>query len=526
MMAVNDVPLSPISFMRRAADVYRDKVALVAGDGAEVSWTALRHRSDRMADALRHQGIRAGERVAILASNDIDLLCAHYGVPGAGGVLVALNTRLSAQEYRHLLGHSGSRVLLVDPAHADRIDAVTDDLGVELVVGLGADVGDVAYDDWVAAAPVGPGLVGPEDERAPITINYTSGTTGSPKGAIYTHRGAYLNALGQVAEVGLRPDSTYLWTLPMFHCNGWCFTWAVTAVGATHVCLPKFEGARAVDLLRRHGVTHLSGAPVVLADMAAAWEADPVPLGSPILAATGGAPPTPRVIETMRRMGVDVVHLYGLTETYGPSVVCEVQPAWQSLDDEAYARRTARQGVRSINVESVRVVDETMQDVPADAATLGEIVIRGNTVTAGYLDAPEATAKAFEGGWFHTGDLAVMHPDGYLEIRDRSKDIIISGGENVSSIEVENTIASHPAVREVAVVAAPHDRWDEVPIAFVTLRPGTTATEQEIIDHVRERLAHFKAPKAVRFTELPKTSTGKVQKYLLRGVADPLPRQD
>ena len=521
MSAANDVPLTPLSFLRRNADVFGAKTGVIAGDGAPVTWAELCGEADRLADAFRAHGVGAGERVAMLARNTVDLLAAHYGVPGAGAVLMALNTRLAPEEYAAILDDGDARVLLLDPFYADLIAPVVDRLDVDVVVALDGDVQgamtdltDVGYGEWVDAAPSSGGMTPPVDERAPITVNYTSGTTGQPKGALYTHRGAYLNAMGLAVQMRLTADSTYLWTLPMFHCNGWCFTWAVTVVAGTHVCLPRFDAVTALELAVEHRVTHLCGAPVVLNDMAAAGEG--VDLSHGVVAATGGAPPTPRVIETMRSMGVEVVHLYGLTETYGPSTICEPQPGWAGLNAGEYARMTARQGVRTVNVEGVRVVDDAMADVPDDGRTMGEIVVRSNTVTAGYLNAPEATEQALAGGWFHTGDLAVMHPDGYLEIKDRSKDIIISGGENVSSIEVENTLAAHPAVSEVAVVAAPHQRWGEVPIAFVALRSGEEATEEQLITFVRDRLAHFKAPKAVRFTELPKTSTGKVQKYTLR----------
>lgn len=524
MPLANDVPLTPLSFLRRSADVFGDRTGVVSGDGSTVSWAAFHAKADALADAVRAHGTGPDERVAILARNTTDLLAAHYGVPGGGASLIALNTRLSPEEYLTILDDSGARLLLLDPFYADLIAPVVDRLPVDLVVALDDDVQgattdltDTAYRDWAAAAVPSGGMAPPSDERAPISVNYTSGTTGRPKGAIYTHRGAYLNSLGMALQMRLTADSAYLWTLPMFHCNGWCFTWAVTAVSATHVCLPKFDAQQALALADEHEITHLCGAPVVLNDMAAVGST--VDLSHGVIAATGGAPPTPRVIETLRSMGVDVVHLYGLTETYGPTAICQSQHGWKELDADEYARKAARQGVRTVNVEQIRVVDDNLVDVPPDGETMGEIVVRSNTVTAGYLNAPDATRRALSGGWLHTGDLAVMHPDGYLEIRDRRKDIIISGGENVSSIEVENVVAAHPAVNEVAVVAAPHPRWGEVPVAFVSLRTGEHASEEELIEFVRQRLAHFKAPKAVRFVELPKTSTGKVQKFELRKAA-------
>ena len=357
---------------------------------------------------------------------------------------------------------------------------------------------------------------GIDDENRITSINYTSGTTGRPKGVMYTHRGAAINALGEVIVHGLERDSVYLWTLPLFHCNGWCFPWAVTAAGGTHVMLRAIEPGRVIRLIQSERVTHFNGAPTVLIMLAAAPEAQGVRFDPKVRVATGGSPPSPTLLARMEEMGIRVIHLYGLTETYGPHVYCELQPGWERLDVEKRAAVMARQGVPYHVATHVRVVDAEMRDVPADAQAMGEVVMRGNNVMAGYFEDPEATAKAFEGGWFHSGDLGVMHPDGYIELRDRKKDIIISGGENISTIEVEHTIAKHPAVLECAVVAMPHEKWGEVPKAFVSLRPGQRATEEELIAFCRERLAHFKCPKAIEFGDLPKTSTGKVQKFRLR----------
>jgi fatty-acyl-CoA synthase len=522
----NHVPLSPVSFLQRSGDVYPDTPAIrdpYATAAQTLSYGQFRTAADRLAGALRGAGLRPGDRVAALTRNSPEMLQLHFGVPGTGAVLVPMNTRLAPREYAHILEHSGASLLFVDHALVHQVAGVLDDLRLRAVIGLSSGGHDAAaavvtedFASWVAAHDDGSGMQLPEDELAPLAINYTSGTTGGPKGAVYTHRGAYLNAVGQALELQLSARDTYLWTLPMFHCDGWCFTWAVTAAGARHVCLRDFDPEVALRLIAQERVTRFCGAPVVLNSMAQCDLAAELSFDQEVIGAVGGAPPAPATIRAMQDLGVSVVHLYGLTETYGPSTICEVQPDWDDGDVDAYAERVSRQGVRTINVADVRVVDDRLQPVPADAATLGEIVVRSNTVMQGYFRDPEQTDAAFAGGWFHTGDLAVVHPDGYIEIRDRSKDVIISGGENVSSIEVENVLMSHPAVSEVAVVARPDERWGEVPVAFVALRDGAEATEQDMIDWVRERLAHYKAPKAVTFAALPKTSTGKIQKFELR----------
>lgn len=500
--------------------MFPDASAVVRDDGTHVTYRQFRHRALRLAEALRGAGIGPECRVAVLANNDLPLLEAHYGVPASGGVLVALNTRLSSNEYAYILDHCEAEVVIFEAGFSDQVQRTRDELdGVNAWVQIGGEPAfeDVhMYEEWLPEGTDARALSLPEDETRPITINYTSGTTGTPKGAFYTHRGAYLNALGQALGLQLTPRSVYLWTLPMFHCNGWCFTWAVTAVGGEHICMSKFDSTRTLDLIESHAVTHFCGAPVVLNSIAH----DPTAPSREIsnrVAATGGAPPSPTVISRMDALGIDVVHLYGLTETYGPSLICEVQESWSDLPADDRAEFLARQGVRTINVEGVRVVDDALSDVPPDGETVGEIVVRSNSVMRGYLGEDDATEDAFSAGWFHTGDLAVVHPDGYIEIRDRMKDIIISGGENISSIEVENAIAAHPGILEVAVVARPHEKWGDVPMAFVMRQPDAHLTEEELISWVRDRIAHFKAPKHVEFRELPKSSTGKIRKTELRG---------
>jgi fatty-acyl-CoA synthase len=518
----NHVPLSPVSFLARARRAFGGKTAVVDADGTEVGYETLAADCDRMAAAVRGGGAAPGERVAVLSPNTRWLLAAHFGIPGAGAALVALNTRLAPGEYRDILVHSKARVLLVSPALVRALDVTAAaDLPVERVVllpGAGADLpGAESYADWLAGGD-GAGVEPPADENSLIAVNYTSGTTGRPKGVMYTHRGAYLNAVSVALETGLSAGSHYLWTLPMFHCNGWSLTWGVTAVGGTHVCLASFDAPAALRLMAEHPVTHLSGAPVVLGELARAGGRTGFVAGRPIKAAVGGAPPTAETIAAVQAMGIEVTHLYGLTETYGPSLICEYQPDWTELAAPELAQRLSRQGVPTVSVGDVRVADAELQPVPADGRTVGEILVRSNTVAFGYLDDDEATAAAFQGGWFHSGDLGVQHPDGYVELTDRSKDVIISGGENIASVEVEKVLAAHPDVIEVAVVAMPDQRWGERPVAFVTTE-RTDLTDRELIDFVRARLAHFKAPERVFFQPLPKTSTGKIQKHLLRQAA-------
>jgi fatty-acyl-CoA synthase len=500
-------PLTPVAFLERSAMVRPDAIGVVDGD-RRLSWAELRERARRLAVALQEAGIRAGDRVAYLALNTTELLEAHFGVPWSGAVLVAINTRLLSDEVEYILEHSGARIVVVDPSLAHLVEGAP----VERVVQIGQE-----YERLLAGASDGKPENRLETEDDTISINYTSGTTGRPKGVMYTHRGAYLNALAEAHHAGLGSRSIFLWTLPMFHCNGWCFPWAVTAVGARHVCLPKVDPPVVWQLLADEGVTHLNGAPTVLVMLCG----DPAAhrLERPVQVTTAAAPPPPAVISRTEALGFRISHVYGLTETYGPITVCDWHVEWDEAGDEERARLRARQGVAMITSDPVRVVDPELNDVPADGETMGEVVMRGNNVMKGYFADEAATAEAFRGGWFHSGDLAVMHPDGYIEIRDRAKDIIISGGENISTIEVEKALVRHADVLEAAVVAIPDEKWGERPKAYVTLRPGSTLTAEELIAFSRETLPGFKAPSEIEFCELPKTSTGKVKKYELRARA-------
>jgi len=513
-------PLTPLAFLGRSAEVFGDKVAIVHGD-RRGTYRELAAEATRLARALRTSGVEPGDRVAYLCPNIPELLVAHFGVPLAGAVLVAINTRLAPDEVRYILDHSGARLVVADTALHPTLEPVAASLRTvrEVVAvddtGTPATVGGPSYAELLARGSDEALPWRVADELATISINYTSGTTGRPKGVMYTHRGAYLNALGEVFHSGHSPASVYLWTLPMFHCNGWCTTWAVTAAGGTHVCLRAVRADELWRLLRGEGVTHLNGAPTVLVTMANAAEAGP--LDRELVVTTAGAPPSPTIIGQLEELGARVIHVYGLTETYGPYTVCEWQAGWEGQERAARARLLARQGVAMVISDPVRVVDEDLRDVPRDGATMGEIVMRGNNVMKGYFDDPAATEEAFRGGWFHSGDLGVRHPDGYVELRDRAKDVIVSGGENISTIEVEQAVVSHPAVLEAAVVGVPDDRWGERPKAFVVLKQGAEVAQDELIGHVRGAIARYKAPDRVEFVqELPKTSTGKIQKFALR----------
>jgi fatty-acyl-CoA synthase len=500
----NYVPLSPVSFLVRAARVYGPRVAVIHGE-RRYTYAQFLERARRLASSLARAGVGKGDTVAIMAPNIPEMLEAHYAVPMLGAVLCSINIRLDAGAVAFILQHSEAKVLLVDGEFAAMVPRA----------GLRVIEIDSEYEAFIAGGDPRFPVRLPDDEWQAIALNYTSGTTGNPKGVVLHHRGAYLNACGNALTFGLSPRSVYLWTLPMFHCNGWTYTWAVTLAGGTHVCLRRVEPAPIFAAIADHGVTHMCGAPVVLSMLIHAPEEARRPFAQTVQIATGGAAPPSTVITRMEAMGFAVTHLYGLTESYGPSTVCMWQPG---LDDMPIEQKSARQGVNTPTLEDAAVFDPaTMAAVPADGATMGELMLRGNTVMKGYLKNPSASREAFAGGWFHTGDLAVMHPDGYVEIKDRAKDIIISGGENISSLEVEEVLYKHPDVMEAAVVARSDAKWGETPQAFVTLKPGATGvTEADIVAWCRAHLAHFKCPRFVSFGALPKTSTGKIQKFELR----------
>ena len=496
--------LLPTHFLERAGEAYADRIAVVDGE-VEYTWRDFRARARRLASALQAQGLEKGDRIAFLALNSEPLLLAHFGVPLAGGTLVSINTRLSADEIGYIIEQSGSTKVFYSPELRDQIPNTLS--GVELL-NTQDELEDLLSQGADDALPTS-GFH--EDET--ISINYTSGTTGRPKGVMYHHRGAYLNALAMVLDQRLTADSVYLWTLPMFHCNGWTFTWGVAAVGATSICIPRIDPA---DVWRRfdEGVTHFCAAPTVLTMLVN----DPAAhrLERPVRLFTAGAPPSPTIIAQMAALNFELEHTYGLTETYGPCTINVTPRSLEHQPEEEQSRHKARQGFLNVCSGEMSVVDAEMQPVPADGEAMGEVVMRGNIVMKGYFDDVEATEKGFAGGWFHSGDIAVCHPDGSIELRDRMKDIIISGGENISTVEVEQAVVSHPAVMECAVVPIPHEKWGEVPKAFVTLKPNQEASEDEIIEHCRGELAGFKVPKTIEFGELPKTSTGKIQKFLLR----------
>jgi len=524
--AANHVPLSPLSFLARTAAVFPDRTAVVHGP-VRRTWAETAARCRRLASALARRGVGRGHTVAVMAPNIPEAFEATFGVPMTGGVLCALNVRLDAEALAFILEHGEARVLLTDREFADvigpaveRIDPARRPLVVDIDDPLargGRLIGQLTYEQLLAEGDPDGDWPLPDDEWQAIALNYTSGTTGNPKGVVYHHRGAYLNALGNVITWAMPHHPVYLWTLPMFHCNGWCFPWTVTAMAGTHVCLRRTEAKAIYDAIADEGVTHMCGAPIVMGLIAnaPADQRRDIPRGVRMM--TAGAAPPAAVIERMEGMGFDVTHVYGLTEVYGPAVVCAWHDEWNARPPAERAALKARQGVAYVVQEGIMVADPvTLRPVPMDGETMGEIFMRGNIVMRGYLKNPKATEEAFAGGWFHTGDLAVRHPDGYVEIKDRSKDIIISGGENISTIEVEGVLYRHPAVLEAAVVARPDEKWGETPCAFVTLRDGATASAEDIIAFCRRHLAHFKCPRTVVFTTLPKTSTGKIQKFVLR----------
>jgi len=522
--AANYVPLTPVSFLARTAYIWPERIAVIHG-GRRYAWAQVYERSRRLASALAKHGIGVGDTVAAMLANTPEMIEAHFGVPMTGGVLNTLNTRLDAEALAFMLDHGEARVLLTDTEFAPVIKAalarttrrirVVDVVDVE---GPGGEIlGDSDYESFLAGGDPAYAWQPPADEWQAISLNYTSGTTGNPKGVVYHHRGAYLNALSNIIDWGMPRHSVYLWTLPMFHCNGWCFPWTMAANAGTNVCLRKVEAKAVLDAIRAHRVTHYCGAPIVHSLLISAPEEMKQGITHRVSALVAAAAPPAAMIEGMERIGFDITHVYGLTETYGPAAVCAKQDEWQALDIGARTERNGRQGVRYTAEEGMTVIDPaTMREVPRDGQTMGEIMFRGNITMKGYLKSPAASADAFAGGWFHSGDLAVMQPDGYVKIKDRSKDVIISGGENISSLEVEDALYRHPAVAAAAVVAQPDPRWGETPCAFVELRPGATATEAELIAHCQQLLARFKAPKRIVFGEVPKTSTGKIQKYVLR----------
>lgn len=522
-----DTALSPLRFLDRAATVHPGKLAVVDG-GRRLTYAELAADVTRLAAALRASGLQPGDRVAFLGTNSAELLAAHYGVPLAGGVLVAINTRLAAEEVRYICDHSQSVLLLGDEPLLGAL-ADVEFTTVREVVEVPSQDGEYSgahlrYDELLARGASDATFDwGVADENALIALNYTSGTTGKPKGVMYTHRGAYLASLGNVITQGFTIDTNYLWTLPMFHCNGWCGPWSLTAVAATHVCLRAVRGDDMWRLIDTEHITQMSGAPTVLTTLATAPEAHP--MTTPMAIATAGAPPSPTIIAAIRHLGIELIHVYGLTETYGPYAVCEPDPSWSALSGEELAIRMSRQGVGMVTAERLRVVrtdlvDGQLVDVAPDGVEMGEIVMAGNVVMKGYFDADDQTAEAFAGGWFHSGDLGVMHPDGYVQLLDRAKDVVISGGENISTIEVEQAVVSHPAVLDVAVIGVPDEKWGERPKAFVLLTEGAEVGEAALIAHVKSKIASYKAPREIEFVDdLPKTSTGKIRKNELRDAA-------
>ena len=525
--AANYAPLTPLTFLDWSADVYPDRLAVVHG-ARRFTWAQTRERCQRLASALAARGLGRGDTVSVIAANTPEMVEAHFGVPMTGAVLNTINTRLDAGTVAHILDHARARVLITDrefsPVVAGALrlceaSPLVIDIDDPEYDGPGDRLGDEDYEALLAGAAPRYDRAEPADEWQAISLNYTSGTTGRPKGVVYHHRGAHLNAVGNILTWGMPRHSVYLWTLPMFHCNGWCFPWTIAANTGTNVCLRKVEAAEIFRLMRAEGVTHYCGAPVVHNLLINAPEELREGIGRVSAMVAAAAPPA-AMIEGMERLGFDLTHVYGLTETYGPAAVCARHEDWDGLDVAARAQRNGRQGVRYQLQDGMTVLDQADGTrVPADGKALGEIVFRGNITMKGYLGDPDATRQAFDGGWFHSGDLAVLEPDGYVKIKDRAKDVIISGGENISSIEIEDVLCRHPAVAMAGVVAQPDPKWGETPLAYVELKPGAQATEAELIEHCRERLPHFKAPRTVVFSVLPKTSTGKIQKQVLRDQA-------
>ncbi len=524
----NFQPLTPLTFLERAASVFPEHTAIIHGR-LRRNYRDFYARARRLASALAKRGIKRGDTVAVMLANTPAMLECHYGVPMTGAVLNTLNTRLDPPIIAFSLDHGEAKVLITDREYSKTIKPALELAKVKPLVidyddpeftGPGERLGALEYEEFLEEGDPGFAWAMPHDEWDAISLNYTSGTTGDPKGVVYHHRGAYLLAIGNVVTCGMGKHPVYLWTLPMFHCNGWCFPWSISVVAGTHVCLRYVRAKAMYEALAEHGVTHLCGAPIVMSTLLNAPAEEKRPLPHTVQFFTAAAPPPEAVLAAMKKAGFNVTHLYGLTETYGPAVINDWHEAWNALPDSEQAAKKARQGVRYVPLEALDVMNpETMTPVPADGETLGEVMFRGNVVMKGYLKNPSASAKAFAGGWFHSGDLGVKHPDGYIQLKDRSKDIIISGGENISSIEVEDALYKHPAVQAAAVVAKPDEKWGETPCAFVELKPSEMVSAEELIGWCRQNLAGYKVPKHIVFTELPKTSTGKIQKFKLREMA-------
>ncbi|MCG8560256.1 MAG: acyl-CoA synthetase [Hyphomicrobiales bacterium] len=526
--SANYQQLTPLSFLERTAGTFPDHTAMIHGRMRR-SYGDFYARCRRLASALSQKDIGKGDTVTVMLPNTPPMLEAHYGVPMTGAVLHSLNTRLDAQIIAFQLDHANTKLLITDREFAPTVKEALAIAEVDpLVIDYddpefpqdGERLGSAEYEDFVASGDPAFDWAPPDDEWDAISLNYTSGTTGNPKGVVYHHRGAYLMGYSNVVAGGMGKHPIYLWTLPMFHCNGWCFPWSVSVVAGTHVCLRWVRAKAMFDALADHGVTHLCGAPIVMATLLNASDEERRPLPHTVQFITAAAPPPESVLAGMAEAGFNVTHVYGLTETYGPSVVNEWKTDWEALEGDLRAAKKARQGVRYPALEGLSIRNpETMAPVPADGQTIGEVMLQGNIVMKGYLKNRQATEEAFAGGWFHSGDLGVMHPDGYIQLKDRSKDIIISGGENISSIEVEDVLYKHPAVQAVAVVARPDEKWGETPCAFIETRDGAEVSEGDLIAYCRNNLAHYKCPRHVVFAELPKTSTGKIQKFKLREMA-------
>ena len=527
----NHQPLSPLSFLKRSAEVYPEKLAVVHGS-IRTNYAEFYARCRKLASALSERGIGLGDTVSVIAPNIPAMLELHYAVPMIGAVLNTMNTRLDGAIIGFMLDHGEAKALFVDREfsalgkealrHA-KVTPFVIDIDDPEYDGQGDRIGEAEYEEFLAKGDAHFDWQLPADEWQAISLNYTSGTTGNPKGVVFHHRGAYLLAMGNIVTAGMTDKSVYLWTVPMFHCNGWCFTWSMSVIAGTHVCLRRVTAANIFSAIAEHGVTHMAGAPTVMGFLINATAEEKKPLPNIVHYFAAAAPPPAATIRKLEAEGFNVIHVYGLTETYGPAVVNAWHDEWDALELDARAQVKARQGVNYAVLEGISVRDpETMEEVPRDGETMGEVMFRGNVVMKGYLKNPKASAECFEGGWFHSGDLGVWHPDNYIQLKDRSKDIIISGGENISSLEVEDVLYKHPDIIEAAVVARPDEKWGETPCAFITLRKGAALSEADVIGYCREHLAHFKCPKTVVFTDLPKTSTGKVQKFKLREQAGEL----